>query len=77
MIVQSFEENKADLDNFIANKNDNVEKVTLDKDKIPEDYDKYLRLSEIPADLYGTEKKTQEKIYELVTKLENNKKNKI
>ena len=27
MIVQSFEENKADLDNFIANKNDNVDKI--------------------------------------------------
>ena len=69
--------NLYEIENKKFNKNDNVEKVTLDKDKIPEDYDKYLRLSEIPADLYGTEKKTQEKIYELVTKLENNKKNKI
>ena len=54
-------------------KEHSVARVDLDKDKIPEEYYKYLRLSEIPYNLDGTMKDTQEYIYNLVNRLERNK----
>ena len=57
-------------------KKDNTIKVELDKDKIPENYYQYLRLSEIPYDLCENMKDTQEYIYDLVNKLEKKKKKK-
>ena len=48
-------------------------KVELDKTKIPKEYYESLRLSEIPYDLYGNMQKTQEYIYDLVNRLEKNK----
>ena len=54
-------------------KDNNIPRVELDKDKIPEEYYKYLRLSEIPYNLNGNMKKTQKYIYDLINKLEKKK----
>ena len=54
-------------------KDNNTPRVELDKEKIPEDYYKYLRLSEIPYNLYETMENTQNKIYDLVNRLEKKK----
>ena len=52
-------------------KDESIEKVNLDKNKIPEELYNDLRLSEIPSNLCGSMEETQNYIYNLIEKIKN------